>query len=805
MFKNYLIIALRNFKRNKLHTFINVLGLSVAFASNIILISIAFHEFSFDSFHENKDKIFRVYTMSRSSSGVNEKHTSLGYPHSLMLKDEIPAIEFVSPYMEGGSRIAYNNNDYEFDIRFVRNDFFSMFSFPIVSGNKVNPLKDLQSIVISKKVKQSIFKEDEAVGKQLKARIGGEWKQFTVSAVMDDIQKNSTLNGEVFMALENYPDFVEFRNKWNMGNHAIFVQLKKGFTIDQAEAQIKSVYLKYMAPEIANAKQMGLRPMENGDYIAMKLFPLSDIHFSSEFVYDSAVSKSYLWTLIAISFIIMAIACFNFVNLNIARIFTRYREVGVRKYLGAAKRQITVQLWGESLTLCLMALFVGIVIAYVVSPHILNGRIKPELFFQPATILLIIAGVFLVSLISGGYPAVLMSRLNIVNVLKGQPSLKKPGFFRNTLIVFQFTTACLLICCTMVIYKQFQFMRTAPLGFAKESVVSIPLFDIPNSRRIINDMRNRLANQPSIKSVSGSAINIGLGKDGSRSTWQVSFNHKGKEIGSYIFETDYDFFKTLGVPILKGRDFSKENMSDTANNVIINESMARLFPEKDLVGMSYRPNEDNGPAKTIIGIVPDFHVYSLHEESSPVAFYLSKQSLSYVFIKTESDNPKKVMDLIASVYKEVEPGKVFTGSFMDENVGRWYEKEKELSSIFAIGSGIAITLSCLGLFAMALLVVEQRTKEVGVRKVLGASVSSITYLLSKEFIRMVLVALLIAIPLAWYFMNQWLRDFPYQINLSWWQLLLGGLAAFAIALITVSFHSVRAALQTPVKSINIER
>jgi putative ABC transport system permease protein len=805
MFRNYFKIAIRNLKKNKLHTFINIIGLSVAFACNIILLIIAYHEFSFDKFHTNNERLFKVYNYRITNEG-EKRSSSMGYPQSTMLRNEVPAVESISPFMHGGSGVSYNSKEHDLDVRLVRDDFFSMFSFPIISGNNKSPLADLGNVVITKRVKKLVFNDVDPIGKSMRVRVAGDWKQFVVAAVIEEAPTNSTLKFDVLLRIENRSEYPQYKDEWNYTNHAIYVKLRDHFTQQQAEQQMRAAIEKRFASEITKMKQSGIKPNQAGELFTMKLLPIAEAHFNSEVGDQSGFSKAYLYTLVIISLFVLAIACFNFVNLNVARIFTRSREVGMRKCLGADKKQIFIQLWGESAILCCIALLIGIISAVSILPSVLDGKLDLKLMYQPYSILAIIFGTALVSFIAGGYPAALMSKLNTVNILKGKVALKKPGLFRNAIIVFQFTTACLLICCTIVIYKQFQHMRSAPLGLKQEHVISIPIQNVEKGQSILNQLRMRLANQPSVTSLTGSDINIGVGNDGSTSKSSSGFDYKGKVIMTNMITVDYDYFKTLGIKFMQGRDFDKAAVVDTINSVIVTESMAKLFTEKEALGLTYLP-DSAAPAKTIIGIIPDIHTYSLHEEISPITFTLSKaqQDVQYIFIKSNSNNPKQTMDMIQSVYKDLEPDKIFKGSFMEENTQRWYTKEKQLSTMFTIASSIAITLSCLGLFAIVLLIIEQRTKEIGVRKVLGASVPSITFLLSKEFMRLVAVAVVIAIPLAWYFMNQWLQDFPYRTQLNWWMFAIGGMAAIFIAIVTVGFHSIKAAMSNPVKSINVER
>ncbi len=801
MFRNYLTIAIRNFKKNKLHSSINVLGLSVAFICNIVLFIIVIHEFSFDKFHIDKDRLYKVYIESMQENG-KQRSSTMGFPQSTMLKDEVAAMKGVTTFMNAGSGISYNNKELDLQNNFVKDDFFSMFSFPIISGDNKHPLSDIGNAVITKHAEKIIFNGVDPIGKAIKVKVSGEWKQFVVSAVMSDFPENSSLKFDVLTRIENAKDYAAEKNEWNHQNHDIYVKLKSNFTKEQAEAQMQAAMIKRIAPDIEAMKKKGIKPDADGKYYSMKLLPISEIHFDAEVGSRSSFSKTYLYTLIIISLFVLAIACFNFVNLNVARTFTRAREVGMRKCLGADKRQIFFQMWGESTILCLIALIISIVGTIILLPNILNGKLELKLLYQPMTILSIIIGTLIVSFIAGGYPAILMSKLNTVQILKGKVAVNKSSLFRNSLIVVQFTIACLLISSTIVIYRQFQYLRTLPLGVNQEHVISIPVYNAENGLTIMNQLKLKLANQPSIASIAGSSINIGLGKDGSTSKWNMGFDYNGKEIISTMVYVSYDYFKTLGIKLLQGREFDPTFGNDK-NGVVVTESMAKQFGTKDYLGLTYI-SDSAQPASTIIGVIPDIHLYSAHEATFPTTFILAGNSAGYIYVKTNSNNPKNSMDLVKAAYKDLEPGKEFKGSFMEENTERWYNKEKQLSNIFSIASAVAIVLSCLGLFAIAMLIIEQRTREIGVRKVLGASVSNITLLLSKDFMSLVFIGVVIATPLAVYFLNKWLQDFPYHTPLHWWLFLIGALLAILIAILTVSFHSIKAAIANPIKSIRTE-
>lgn len=434
----------------------------------------------------------------------------------------------------------------------------------------------------------------------------------------------------------------------------------------------------------------------------------------------------------------------------------------------------------------------------------METKFEPALLFQPAIILALVLILLVVSFIASGYPSFIMGRLKTVEILKGKILVKKPGFFRNALIVIQFVIAIVLICTTIIIYQQFSYLRSAPLGYNTSALISVPIKKDEKGKEIVSRMRTMLASNPSVVSVSGSTVNFGVGQDGNTSRMGHGFGYKDKSISTDFLQADYDILKTLDIPLKAGRDFSTEFVADTFNTVIVTESMAKQFPEKDVVGISFYADSSQ-PRWTIVGVIPDFHLYSMHQESAPLTIAMNNSpAISYVLIRVNTQNPAATMDLIKSTYVIAAPGAEFKGSFVEENIERWYKNESRLSQMFSIASLVAIILSCMGLFGMASIIIRQRVKEIGVRKVLGATVSGITAMVTREFIWPVAIALIIATPLAWWALSKWLQDFIYRISIEWWVFVLAGGLSILIAILTVSYQAIKAAVANPVTSLRTE-
>ena len=780
----------------------------MAFTAALLLLLLVQYEFSFNQFHKNKNKLYQVYNFTNNSQTDEDNMSpSFGYPAAPTFKAEAGNIEKICRLRWYGNLAEYNEKEIEASIYLTDEDFFSMFTFPVITGNKNRPLAGLDNVVLTKSAAKKIFGNEEAVGKPVSLWIGSTKKQFTVSAVTEDFPDNSGIKFDILVRIENAPDYADMKDKWNNQHHIVFALLKKGATQQQAEDQLRFIDKKYFAESLINLAKEGVKPDKKGDLMATRLMPLSEWHFTDGFGNEGSTSKYYLYTLLAVALLIVVIACFNFINIKLVTSFTRAKEIGIRKCMGAARGNLFGQLWGESFLFNLISFMLAFLFMLVLLPPfntLMATQLKMALLITPSFLLLcffVLAGV---ALLAGAYPAFVMAKQQVVETLKGRVTLKKRSGLRSVLIVTQFAIAALLICTTLFIYRQFSFMRTKNTGFNRDYVISVPLNKPSQSRETIVKLRQRLAANTNIVSITGSAVNIGLGKDNSSSKWGNGFEYEGKQVNTNIAAVDYDFLKTLGIKASEGRDFNTAFGADSMNNVIITQSFAAQLGGNNLLGKTLWPDSAM-PKWNIIGIVPDFHLYSLHEKVEPLTLLMTKNiPLSYAFIKVNAGNAVTAMAMVESEMKLLEPGKEFKGSFIDENIANWYNKEKRLSKLFGIAAAIAIVLCCLGLLALVMLMLQQRVKEIGVRKVLGAGVQNITWLISKEFLWLTAIALTIAIPIAWYCINKWLLNFPYRVNIDWWVFATVAVLIIVIALLTVGINAVRAAMQNPVKSLRTE-
>lgn len=812
MIKNYFKIAIRNLWKNKSYALINIVGLSVAFGSAMLLFLTAHFELSFDDFQENKDRIFKVY-FKKISPEKTKFVSNMPAPLKPALATEFNTeIKYSTRIMDSGTQIVQGDKTISESINYVDADFLKMFSFKMLKGNPNTALNDLKSIVLNEEIAQKVFGETDPMGKTITLNFGGKLESFTVTGITEKAPENSTIENEMMIRFENNPNYQDTKERWDSNYHVAYVQLADNIIVDSFEKRIKSFTKKYYEGDINQLLKEGAKPDERNEVLSIRLMPLSEEHFEKREAGNRSIDKSYPIILLIICGLIVLIACINFINLSIARSLNRAKEVGMRKALGALKNQIVGQFWGEALILCIIGFAIGGLLATLMMPSY-NAMFRSHLSLQnllnPEVVILLIISFLAITFIAGAYPAFAVAKFNTIEVLKGKIKMSaRSGGLRSSLIITQFCIAILLISCTIVIWKQIDFLRNKPLGFDESQVISIPVGHEVSGDKVLEFMRNKLANQPQILSITGADINVGSGKDGSNMKSVFGFEMDGKSYSTNGLNVDYDYVKTLGIKLVAGREFSRQFPSDKPRNIVINESMAKqLGFNKPTVAAAIGKNIPLGDSlgRTIVGVVKDYHFESLKNKIEAITYFLQNNfGIAYIFVKITPNAPKETMDLLESTYKEIVPKSEFQGSFLDENTNNQYKREERFSQIVMSAAILAILLSCMGLFAIALMVMAQRTKEIGIRKVLGASIPSLVFLLSKEFLILVAIAFIIASPIAYYAMNKWLADFVYHIEIDASAFIMaGGLAVF-IALFTISFQSIRAALMNPVKSLKSE-
>lgn len=804
MFKNHLKIAWRNLWKNKTFTSINVIGLSVAFAVAILLAMAAFFDLSFDKFHTNSKDIYKVYSMWQNPKGP-QVSVSHSVPLMPAIMEEVPGIAMATRHLQQEAILTYGEKEINMDAIWVDADFFNMFTFPALKGKVENPLESQSDIVVTKETAKSLFGDEEAIGKTVKILINGKDEPFTIGTVVENNPSQSTLEFEIAVRFEKEPDYLKNKEEWNARYHDIYVQLSKNVAPSQFDMATRSLVSKNFKEQIDNAKRDGAQPDVDGLFYKFELLPLLDDNFATFRNGYVEVSRSTPFMVLGVAFLILFIACVNFINMSIARSGQRLKEIGMRKTLGAKRKQLFFQFWTESLFIFLFSVGIGLVISMLLIDEfktIFRTDVSFGLISSPMTILFFLISILIITLIVGGYPALLLSKIGTIQSLKGKLDVSGKNRVRDALMILQFGIAILMITGTLVLRSQLDFMRNKDLGFNKEQVLSFPLDGKKNSYDALELLRNELAGNSNILEISGADNNLGFGKDGNVSSSMFGFEYKNRVINTNYLTVDYDYVETLDLELVAGRNFNKEFVSDKSG-AVINEAMAKEFGEKDPLTAYISFNDSL--RFPVIGVVKDYHFEKLDKTIAPITMMMSRDyDLYYAYVKVAPVNLAKSYEAVKKAWARVSPNSEFLGSFLDENINRTFRKEERMTTMITSGSILAIVLSCIGLFAISLLIVNQRTKEIGVRKVIGASVANITFLLTKDFLKLVGISFLIATPVAWYFMKEWLQNYPFKIDLNPGFFIVAGLLAACIAFLTVGSRTIKAAMQNPVKSLRDE-
>ncbi|MFD1768435.1 ABC transporter permease [Sphingobacterium suaedae] len=801
MIKNNIKIAWRNITKAKGLSTIHIFGLAVAIAAATLLYLTAMFDLSYDDFHADRDKIGLMYTSSEPVQGIRRSST-MPAPFAPALKATLPNVKLASRYANSGVILRYGDKQLESTNKYVDPDFLAIFSFPIVHGH-VNALSDLNNLVVDEMTAENLFGTDQVIGKHVEVYAGGSWSTKTISAVIATIPTHSSLTFNSLLRFEQKPGYLAQKEDWEHEDHLVFVKMADPINDVSFTQQAKAFMDLYYKDESNMLKRDGAKVDKNSAYVSLHILPISQYH-RNDLDLGQSGSPLFPWILLLIAALILFIACSNFINLSLANAMTRHREMGTRKTLGGSTRQLIAQLWTESFLLCMTALCIGLVLAWVLLPEynaMMNYTLRVQQLFRPANIVYAVLTFSIITLIAGGYPAWRIAKISIMQTLKGNSDVKTGGL-RNSLTVLQFTIAIVLIIATIVISAQLRYMADRPLGFDKSEVVSIPIGEGVDPQTVLQQMRVELAAQPWVQGVSASDINIGRGRDGSMSTSKFGFDFEGKQISTNFMRVDYDYLNTLGIKLIAGRDFDRSFATDT-NAVLVNQQMAAVLGgTANVLGKTI--SMDGNPQ--VIGIIDDFNFQDLRRTVAPLTISINPRifSLSYIFVRVKTANLRETLNRVEQLWKKVNPKASVPASYLDENTQNMYKSEQRLAQIIIGGAVVAIVISCLGLFGLALLMINRRIKEIGIRKVLGSSVTNIVILLSKDFIKLMAVAFVIAAPLAWWMMNNWLQSFAYRIPIAWWMFVVAGLLTLVIAVATISWQTLRAAMANPVDSLRDE-
>jgi len=794
MLLNYFKVAFRSLWRRKTFSLINILGLAVGITACFLIFMYVRFETSFDNFHTKADRIYRI--VDDVITPTETIHSGLSQsPIAINVKKDFPEVEDAVRITPESFLVRIGDKKYQEDHSVLADStLFNIFDFPLIAGDKKTALRDPMSIVLSESFAKKYFGKEDAMGKQV--LLSGKAIPSKVTGIMKDIPANSQIVADMFVSISSWQQLYDrptSDSEWTNHNHYAFLLLKPHTNAKSLEAKFPDFMERH------DGRQMKELQM----YYTLFLEPLRDIYLKSKRggMVNGSMSNVYIFSVIAI--FILVIACINFINLTTARSAERAKEVGIRKVVGAVRSQLARQFLSESVVICLLSFVIAIALCAILLPlfnNLAGQEISKGIFSQPLAILSLFLFTIALGAIAGLYPSLVLSSFKPVSVLKGRFSTGSKGMLlRRILVVSQFTISIVLIIATIVVYKQINYMRNQELGFSKDQQVVI----FTNYDKNKDVFKQSLSDIPGVKSTTFSVCVPG---GDPYSAYTKIQNKKGEmqQMNIDYYSVDFDFINQFGLKMVAGRPFSREFTTDTGQAMILNEAAAKMLgygTPQESIGRKFAQWGREG---TIIGVLKNFHSKSLQTEIKPMVMRIEPYGWGTISIKVDAANLPKTLAAIEAKWKSNIPNRPFQYEFLDESFNKQYRSEERFGKLFFNFAVLAIFISCLGLLGLASYSTILRTREIGVRKVLGASVSSIVNLLSVDFIKQVLIAFAIAIPVAWWGMTAWLNDFSYRTQLAWWVFAAAGITAVLIAFCTISFQAIRAAIENPVKSLRTE-
>jgi len=785
LFNSYMKVIWRSIRKHKGYSFINITGLAIGLACCLLISIWVLDELSYDRFHENADSLYRVEENQYYQQG--EYHVTVTpYPIAPALVEEIAGIKDATRYVWPGSQLFRfgEKGFYEYNVRAVDPSFFRMFTFPLIKGDKDRILDSPYSLVISEDMAEKYFGRSDPLGKVL--TVNGQY-EFTVTGVMKNIPHNSFLQLDMAVPYEFLRKIGATYEAWDSNSIFTFVQLEES----AAEAQVNAKIKDFIRTRTAESRT------------DLVLFPYTKIHLHAYFGFGrdpGAVQYVYIFSIIA--FFVLLIACINFMNLSTARSATRAKEVGLRKVVGALKGNLVRQFYGESIVFAFVALVLAVVLVAFLLPAFSEFTAKDLSWNIPGAdrvVLGLIAVALFTGMVSGSYPALLLSSFQPAKVLHG-PLKAGAGSsrFRKILVVVQFALSVILIIGTLVVYKQLNYMQSKKLGWDKEHMIYFPLRkEVKKSYAVL---KNELAKDSHVLGVTASGhLPTHIGSNSGGADWEGKDPELQVLIGTNV--VDFDFIETLGIEMTEGRSFSRDHSQDFGKTFIVNEEVAELMGKEKATGERFR---FFGVEGTIIGVMKNFHFKPVREKIEPLAFIVNQEHANFALVRISSGDIRGSLASVKKIWRRIIPDYPFEYFFLDERFDRMYRSEERIGVIVKYFAFLAVFIACLGLFGLASFTAEKRTREVGIRKVLGASVGNITVLLCREFMMLVLLANAIAWPVAYFVMSQWLQGYAYRTRLGVVSFVAALGAAAAVALLSVIFQALRAAVSNPAQSLRYE-
>ncbi len=807
MLKNYFKTAFRNLVKNKFYTSINIIGLAAGLATCLLITLYVLDELSYDRYNVNADRICRV----NNEIKFGDNYLDLAVVPSLMgstMVREMPQVEQYTRLRRYGGFLVKkgNENINEGKVAYADSTLFDVFTLPVIAGNPKTALKGYHSLVITETIAKKYFNSTDVIGKSMLINDTGNYK---ITAVIKNIPKQSHFNFDFFVPMTDDPN--NYNESWLSENWNTYILLKKNADVKQVEAQLNPFMSRHSAPELKSLLNLTLSDFEKeGGFLRASLTPVTAIHLHSNKMdeLDANGSAEFVYIFSAIALLILMIACVNFMNLSTARSSSRAKEVGVRKVLGSLRKNLIQQFLAESFLISFIALVLAILLAWLLLHYFnqLAGKdIHSGTLFQPSMLLSLVVLIVIVGLLAGSYPAFFLSSFQPIDVLKGKLAAGfKKSWLRNALVVFQFAVSIILIFGTIVIYNQLNYIHNKDIGFNRNQVVIINNTVALGEQAVT--FRNELLQISGVRGATMSGY-LPVNYNRSNNAYFTSPTLDPKTaMSTQSWTVDENYISTLGIKMLEGRNFSSQFPTDSTA-IIINEAAVKFLAAKDPLNKKLYTLKDAQTKELstyhIIGVMKNFDFSSLRDVVTPLVLFYGKDK-GNISVRINEVNIVNTLDQIKDKWKAIAPSKPFDYTFMDEDFNKLYTTEQRTGQIFVTFAVLAIVIACLGLFGLITYAAEQRVKEIGIRKVLGAKVINIITMISKDFLMLVFIAAIIAFPIAWWAMNKWLQDFAYRVSISWWIFLLVTFIAVMIALITISFQSIKAALANPVKSLRTE-
>lgn len=799
MFKNYFTTAFRNLGRSKIYSFINIFGLSLGLACAMLIILYVKDEVSYDGFHKNGNNIYRIVSKN-SYKGEERKSGNTGFLQGPRFAANVPGIESFVRIQSGRRDIKKGADIQSHDLLFVDSTFFTVFSFPLLYGNPESCLKDPESIVLSEDEAIKQFGGRDAVGKTVMLKIDSVFAPHRVSAVAKRVPQNSSIQFNILLPFRESEADANNNDNWFNFFLNTFVTVNANSRVSTIDSNMQKFYKADATNTFkAMVEKYGIGPEASiGTYY---LQPFKDMHMSTELPAQNGLTNAsnpmYSYILSGIALFVLLIACINFINLTVARSVKRAKEIGIRKVVGGHRKQLIFQFLGESFVLCFIAFLLAVIIVWTILP-LFNDLANKALSFSYLFDAKLIAGYILVfiltGVLSGFYPALILSGYNPVETLYSRFHLKGKNHLQRSLVVLQFALASFLIIATFTIYAQFNYLTHKDPGYDDHNVIELYKDQIAHDEAAL--FKAELQKNPNI-------LEVALKNGGGWSTMARISNDSSLQ---FDYETvDESYIPLMKIPLVKGRNFSKNHPGDAAHSILVNESFVQRAGWKEPIGETVNFFYNNNEIYTVIGVVKDYHNKALNQKIGPQMFTMKKDNLYGLYaIRIKEGAETRALDFLQKAFRQFYPLSPFNYVFKDQQKLREYEQEAKWKQIILSGAILTIFISCIGLFGLSVLSAEKRAKEIGIRKVLGASVNGLVTVLSADFLKLVCIALAVAIPVAWMASDKWLQYYPYHFTLGWPLFAAAALIVVMIALLTVSFQAVRAAVANPVKSLRSE-